>query len=306
MSEPLKKVRSGERLRIPASTYNAFVDAAQAHRNRQGIQSRTGRDVAPDGTILVRNDTGVDQSQFAILGLSGPLFEPTNLQAFKNHPRIVKGIAPATGTHDNKFVVLAQPIAAGKMGRAIISGVYLAKVNVTNADHDYATITNAQTGYFTSAASGPVQILWKETGTGEKWAQIIVRGTASGGANRRAKTQEAGQSDGKVSVKLLDAAGTETGSAFDVYAFPDKATNDMGNYWPAITSGQTVVVAQIDDDWFLINPTLFTFTSIDVQTNYQVDGANSKLQKKTRSTVKVLSSGSESAWTDVHTGDTCS
>ena len=131
-------------------------------------------------------------------------------------------------------------------------------------------------------------------------------GGGSGGACQRAKTQEAGQSDGKVSVKLLDAAGTETGSAFDVYAFPDKATNDMGNYWPAITSGQTVVVAQIDDDWFLINPTLFTFTSIDVQTNYQVDGANSKLQKKTRSTVKVLSSGSESAWTDVHTGDTCS
>ena len=181
MSEPLKKVRSGERLRIPASTYNAFIDAAQAHRNQQGVRARTGRDVAPDGTILVRNDTGVDQSQFAILGLNGPLFEPTSLQAFKNHPRIVKAIAPATGTHDNKFVVLAQPIAAGKMGRAIISGVYLAKVNVTDTDHAYATITNAQTGYFTSGASGPVQILWKESGTGQKWAQIIVRGTASSG-----------------------------------------------------------------------------------------------------------------------------
>jgi len=117
MSEPLKKVRTGERLRIPASTYNAFIDAAQAYRNQQGTLARTGRDVAPDGTILVRNDTGVDQSQFAVLGLNGPLFDPTSLQAFKNHPRIVKSIAPATGTHDNKFVVLAQPIAAGKMGR---------------------------------------------------------------------------------------------------------------------------------------------------------------------------------------------
>jgi len=181
MTEPLKKVRTGERLRIPASTYNAFIDAAQAHRNQQGARARTGRDVVPDGTILVRNDTGVDQSQFAILGLNGPLFEPTSLQAFKNHPRIVKAIAPATGTHDNKFVVLADPIVAGKMGRAVISGVYLAKVNVTDADHAYATITNAQTGYFTSAASGPVQILWKESGTGQKWAQIIVRGTVSSG-----------------------------------------------------------------------------------------------------------------------------
>ena len=182
MSEPLKKVRTGERLRIPASTYNAFIDAAQAHRNQQGALARTGRDVAPDGTILVRNDTGVDQSQFAILGLNGPLFEPTSLQAFKNHPRIVKAIAPATGTHDNMFVVLAQPIAAGKMGRAYISGVYLAKVNVTDAGHAYATITDSETGYFTSGASGPVQILWKESGTGQKWAQIRLGGVASSGS----------------------------------------------------------------------------------------------------------------------------
>jgi hypothetical protein len=31
----LTKVKSGDSLRIPAATYNAFVEAARAHRERQ-------------------------------------------------------------------------------------------------------------------------------------------------------------------------------------------------------------------------------------------------------------------------------
>lgn len=41
-----------------------------------------------------------------------------------------------------------------------------------------------------------------------------------------------------------------------------------------------------------------------VMTNFQVDGANQKLQKKTRS-VKLKPAGDESGWTDVHTGSIC-
>ena len=258
MSEPLKKVRSGERLRIPASTYNAFIDAAQAHRNQQGVRARTGRDVAPDGTILVRNDTGVDQSQFSILGLNGPLFEPTNLQAFKNHPRIVKAIAPATGTHDNMFVVLAQPIAAGKMGRAYISGVYLAKVNVTDAGHAYATITDSETGYFTSGASGPVQILWKESGTGQKWAQIRLGGAANSGNGAcyiaKVQSSQTSRGGGYYNCKLctFDAADWDDDSqdplteAGDVVVVCNLAeTNSTAH---ALTTGDVIICWQFTDD----------------------------------------------------------
>ena len=78
------------------------------------------------------------------------------------------------------FVVLAEPIASVKIGRAYIGGVCLAKVNVTDAGHAYATITDGEEAYLTSAASGPVQILWKEAGTGQKWAQIRLGTPATG------------------------------------------------------------------------------------------------------------------------------
>ena len=45
-------------------------------------------------------------------------------------------------------------------------------------------------------------------------------------------------------------------------------------------------------------------TQITAVTTYQVDGANSKFQKKTR-TAYVAAAGAESGWTDVHTGTVC-
>ena len=69
-----------------------------------------------------------------------------------------------------------------------------------------------------------------------------------------AKTQEAGQSDGKISVKLLDAAGAVTGDAFDVFAFRDQATSNMDDYLPKIPNADFVfVVKAADGNWFLVD-----------------------------------------------------
>lgn len=60
MPDDLRKVRSGDPLRLPAA-YNAFVDAAVDLRRRQGRGEAVAgplMESAQRGIVLVRNDSG--------------------------------------------------------------------------------------------------------------------------------------------------------------------------------------------------------------------------------------------------------
>jgi hypothetical protein len=81
-------VRRGEPIVIPATAYNAMLEAAQAHRNRKMT-------LAPHGSgfdslfIHVVNETGESLQRFDVLGLDEPL-ETENIDIFCN--RIVFNI----------------------------------------------------------------------------------------------------------------------------------------------------------------------------------------------------------------------
>ena len=58
--DALRKVKTGDPLRIPAGAYNAFVDAAVDHRRRQHDESREPQRLRRDNdVILVLNSTPV-------------------------------------------------------------------------------------------------------------------------------------------------------------------------------------------------------------------------------------------------------
>ncbi len=60
MGNAFRKVKTGDQLRIPASAYNAFVDAALDLRGRQqnrGQTAQPGSEGRSGGIILVRNDS---------------------------------------------------------------------------------------------------------------------------------------------------------------------------------------------------------------------------------------------------------
>ena len=178
--DPLKKVRPGDPLKIPAAGYNAMVDAARAEQQRRhGIDRSAKPGFVEPAMVLVKNNSGADRDRFDILGIDGPIFTPTdNLDSFKND-RAVKGITPTTADHTGNFVILLEPLKAGKIGSAVASGVCVVKVNVTDTDHEYADVANAQAAYMASGHSGAARILWAESGTGQKWA--LVRIGAGGG-----------------------------------------------------------------------------------------------------------------------------
>lgn len=173
--DPLKKVRPGDALEIPAAGYNAFVDAARAEQmRRQGINRSAKPGFAQTGIVLVKNNSGADRGRFDVLGVDAPIFTPTdNPDSFKND-RAVKGVTPATANHTGNFVILLEPLKSGKIGAAVASGVCVAKVNVTDSDHEYADVADGQAGYLASGDSGVARIMWKESGTGLKWAMIRI------------------------------------------------------------------------------------------------------------------------------------
>jgi len=59
MGDPFKKVQRGDPLRIPAETFNTFIDAARDFQNRtQNRQSTHTPELRQTGTLLVKNGSG--------------------------------------------------------------------------------------------------------------------------------------------------------------------------------------------------------------------------------------------------------
>jgi len=170
---PLKKVRKGDPLNFPASAFNAFVGAAEF---TEAMKRSGGRHFTPQvrqaGIVRVKNDSGADRDRFNILGIDAPIFTPTdNEDTFKNQVALT-GVEPDEDYHVGKFAILLEPIPDGKIGLACLDGVCPVKIGVEDEDHEYADVADAEAGKLRSCPLGAGQILWKESGTGEKWAVV--------------------------------------------------------------------------------------------------------------------------------------
>ena len=118
----LRKVQRGQPLSIPAETFNTFIDVAQDYKSRQHRQqpSRTTGTLHPE-VVLVKNVSGADRQRFDILGIDGLLITPAdNLPAFRNRP-VFTGTTPTIADHHGRFVILLEPLAAGRIGSALPS-----------------------------------------------------------------------------------------------------------------------------------------------------------------------------------------
>ena len=180
--DPIRKVRSGEPLRIPAAAYNAFVDAAVGQRSRdRNTVADPLREVMPRGIVLVRNDSDQTIERYHAMAITGVLVEPGD----DDQERTFHSRTPLTGeiaTEDSRpleFVLAMQPIKAGELGRCVLTGVTPARVFITSELDTTCEIEPEET-VLASRPMGGVPILWKEDGVGEKWA-VIEMGRPSPG-----------------------------------------------------------------------------------------------------------------------------
>ena len=167
MGDSFKKVRTGDPLRIPAETFNTFIDAARDFKSRRQSSTRDpGFDVRQTGIIPVKNNSGSDRNRFDILGVDRPIFTPDDsLTSFQNQVSLV-GVSPTEADHLGKFVVLLEPVRAGRIGMACVSGVCVVRLCVADAEHEFADVEDGQTANLKTATNGSAFILWREPAVG--------------------------------------------------------------------------------------------------------------------------------------------
>ena len=177
---------------IPAAAYNAMVDAAVAHRNSPGDKpTRMERSKGSEPSIVwVRNDSGEPRKRFDVLWLRDMVFSPTGQDGsptehqFINQPVFTAGHQYVAGDNEHgsplAYGVLTEPLAEGALGRAIVSGVTVARLRMTTqtvSEFGYrpywATPTDDDLSVFIPGYGGAA-VLWSEKTTGDVWAVLRV------------------------------------------------------------------------------------------------------------------------------------
>ncbi len=248
MADMFKKVRDGEKLRIPARTYNAMVDAAADYINRRNNINTNSKGL-PDDIVYVKNNTGAAVDSLNILGITGVVILP-----MANQPVVFGGVVPSIANHSaSRFVITAEPIANNSIGRAYATGCAAAKVYIYDQTHKFADILDSDKTRLKSTVSGPVTILWKESGTGEKWAVIRFGATPDTGIRRAKLTASAGTGN-TITANLYDSSGIEqtTGdeAGVTVYCNINKTQDEpfgthLSSCIPRLYSGQEITVVKV-------------------------------------------------------------
>jgi len=153
------------------------VEAAQG-----GVADpRSSRGLAQSGVVRLWNRTGTQLEPGQIVGLGDPIAPPdTELAAFRDLVGLEATVPTAGDAGD--FAVVPAAIPDGSLGMGVVSGVQLVKVNVVDAGHGYADVTVGEVDYLTSAVSGSAKIVAKPSGTGIKWAYVLLNRTQAAAA----------------------------------------------------------------------------------------------------------------------------
>jgi len=241
MSDPMKKVKPGDALAIPAEAYNAFIDAARDFQQRTrhiGQQATPGYRSA--GIVLVKNESGANRLRFEVLGLGEPIILPdADEQQFKNTVAF-RGEMPDETLHKGRFVILAEPLATGAIGRAYLAGVTAVRLRLEDSAQkvDAAEIIDADATALQPAPAGSAAVLWHQEQTGDVWAVVRLGNAAGthdnpkvlGGSGDTADTEEwdvDGQEEGCDGVQFSPIRLYWSGTSGDpVYQFIRTPTYD--------------------------------------------------------------------------------
>lgn len=169
-----------------------------------------------------------------------------------------------TDNHADAFVVLPEPSAAGRIGRAAISGTTVARINVLDAAHTHARAKAGDAAKLESAAAGAARILWVESGTGTRYGVVRFGGAAGGGVKCVVITAF-GNNLGTNTTYVcrdIDAAGAATGDPLTVYAMTSPAhAADLTECYPNHDLGDFIRVREetnflagsLRTEWFCID-----------------------------------------------------
>ncbi|MBY0513093.1 MAG: hypothetical protein K2P78_04180 [Gemmataceae bacterium] len=231
---PFEKVSPGSPLAISAADWNTLGDAARAflrqRRGRDGPALTRQRQPWPAVYALVRWDVTAIPEFSCVTYADAPI-KPTDAPssfAAADAPVFVGG-TPARGT--DPVMILTEPAPRDGFARAVVSGLAVVDVNVTDAGHAFATATPGDTSKLTSGMRGQALILYKPSGTGTQRCIVWLAGPDR--AN-----------DGLLMGKLDGDLNYQSGATLSLWAWDGSADADTGVnitvYDWLLSSGQSV------------------------------------------------------------------
>lgn len=178
-----QKQLPGSPFQVRAADWNAMKDAALAEkqRGRQGAGDAPSS-ARPVSTGKARNNEASTLEQYAAVALRDPIISADdNLVEFQKGPTFEAYEAESADVAlaPQRIGVLLVPLGADAIGAVCLDGVVPCRVDMVNAAHQWARLTEGET-YLTSGLVGEAEILWAEGGTGEQWALVRLGAAASG------------------------------------------------------------------------------------------------------------------------------
>lgn len=182
MSDPLAPIGTGtvSPLVTSAAAVNAVLDAARAYRQSRGAVPAGGLldDLFEAATRCLVKWTGgsaLTLDPFSVLAYGSPVVSPAADTASRLSAARRPAFEAAAPTDPAlPFVVTVRPVQGQKFGLAVTSGLVPVQVDVTDSTHTRAVPVAGITDHLASAAAGGVPVVWKESGTGTKWAFVLL------------------------------------------------------------------------------------------------------------------------------------
>lgn len=208
---------------IQSRTWNRMLDIQRNQSlQRLGGQGGGPLDLSLGGPVevLVRNDTGASAAPGYVLAITGTPLDPVgDALTFEGRPCFTGG-APASTS--DAVVVLLDGAAPGEVVRGVLMGVAVCLVNLTSTGHGYATPTASDASQLTSAATGPIRLLWTSNAghTGQQTAVVALgTGTPGGSTAAGARRKSAGETlttiNGPAIVLTFPVAHFDTSGFFN-------------------------------------------------------------------------------------------
>lgn len=157
-----------------AAFQNDVVDVVAAHKEGTlGRRPETLRSQRSSNQVEVKNGTGGDLPRGSVLQLGSYLLDELT-------PGRWMFSADVPGSDlTSKIAITTRPLPDGKIDKALMGGICIARVDVQDADDTHATPVEGES-YLESGASGPFELLSAPDGTGEQ--ELIVKFHAPLGA----------------------------------------------------------------------------------------------------------------------------
>ena len=189
------------------------------------------------GIVQIVNNSGAALDAFDVLGIEGPYIDPSDGDEeealFQCGEPVLSGVTPVDPDHLGKFAILLEPIAAGQVGHARVTGSSQAWVDIQTVGDEYADILDADDTKLVSGSSGMARILWTATAsTGEQWALVQLGGAGAGIGIEWGHPTGAWEAGTEMTLDPCDITGTDLGTVENGFPNVTATINFNASLWP--------------------------------------------------------------------------